>query len=74
MQKYDIMGAAIQGQMTDSASNEVLAEFVALRGNNGKRMEFKEFDADIKGFGVTPATPARQRPCAGGPASPPPRP
>lgn len=50
MQKYDIMGAAIQGQISDSTSNEVLAEFVALRGNNGQRMEFKEFDADIKSF------------------------
>lgn len=50
MQKYDIMGAAIQGQISDSTSNEVLAEFVALRGNNSQRMEFKEFDADIKSF------------------------
>jgi hypothetical protein len=50
MQKYDIMGAAIQGQISDSTSSEVLSEFVALRGNNGKRMEFKEFDADIKSF------------------------
>jgi len=50
MQKYDIMGAAIQGQISDSSSNEVLAEFVALRGNNGKRMDFDEFDKDIKGF------------------------
>jgi hypothetical protein len=50
MQKYDIMGAAIQGQITDSTSNELLAEFVALRGNNGQRMEFKQLDADIKDF------------------------
>lgn len=50
MQKYDIMGAAIQAQISDSTSNEVLAEFVALRGNNSQRMDFKEFDADIKSF------------------------
>jgi hypothetical protein len=50
MQKYDIMGAAIQAQLSDSASNEVLGELVALRGNNGQRMEFKQLDADIKGF------------------------
>ena len=50
MEKYDIMGAAIQGQISDSTSNEVLAEFVALRGNNGERMEFKQLDADIKSF------------------------
>ena len=50
MQKYDIMGATIQGQMTDSSSNEVLAEFVFLRGNNGGRMEFKQLDAGVKNF------------------------
>ncbi|HME38648.1 MAG TPA: DUF3313 family protein [Steroidobacteraceae bacterium] len=50
MEKYDVMGAAIQGQAADSSSTEVLAEFVALRGNNGKRMDFKDFDADIKSF------------------------
>jgi hypothetical protein len=50
MQKYDIMGAAIQAQISDSTSNEVLAELVALRGNNGKRMDFDEFDKDIKSF------------------------
>jgi hypothetical protein len=50
MQKYDIMGAAIQGQVSDSTSNEVLAEFAALRGNNSQRMEFDQLEADIKGF------------------------
>jgi uncharacterized protein DUF3313 len=50
MGKYDIMGAAIQAQITDSASNEVLVEFVALRGNNGQRMKFDELEADIKSF------------------------
>jgi hypothetical protein len=50
MQKYDIMGATIQAQLSDSASNEVLGELVALRGNNGQRMEFKQLEADVKGF------------------------
>jgi hypothetical protein len=50
MQKYDIMGATIQAEITDSTSNEVLASVVALRGNNGKRVDFKELDADVKGF------------------------
>src|SRR5277367_6803075 len=50
MEKYDVMGAAIQGQISDSTSTEVLSEFVALRGNNGKRMDFKDFDANIKSF------------------------
>jgi len=38
------------GQISDSTSNEVLSEFVALRGNNGQRMEFKQLDADVKSF------------------------
>jgi hypothetical protein len=50
MGKYDIMGAAIQAEITDSASNDVLAEFVALRGNNSQRMEFDQLEADIRGF------------------------
>jgi hypothetical protein len=50
MQKYDIMGAAVQGQAMDSTSQDVLAEFVALRGNNGQRMEFDQLEAEIKGF------------------------
>jgi hypothetical protein len=50
MGKYDVMGAAIQGQITDSKSSEVLAEFVGLRGNNGKRMEFSELEAAVKSF------------------------
>jgi hypothetical protein len=50
MGKYDIMGVTLQGEITDSASKEVLAEFVALRGNNDKRLEFKDFNADVEGF------------------------
>jgi len=50
MEKYDIMGVAAQGQLTDSQSNEVMAEFVGLRGNNGQRMTFDQLDTDIKGF------------------------
>jgi len=50
MKKYDIMGAALQGQLMDSKSSEVLAEFVALRGNNGQRIDFNTFDAEVKGF------------------------
>lgn len=50
MQKYDIMGAAIQAQITDSTSNEVLAELVGLRGNNGQRMDFSELDTNVKSF------------------------
>ena len=47
MQKYDIMGGNIQGQITDSVSNDVLAEFVGLRGNNGQRMDFGQVEAEI---------------------------
>ncbi len=50
MEKYDIMGVAAQGQLQDSQSNEVMAEFVGLRGNNGQRMTFDQLDTDIKGF------------------------
>jgi hypothetical protein len=50
MGKYDIMGAAIQAEITDSASNDVLAQLVALRGNNGQRMEFDQLEADVKSF------------------------
>jgi hypothetical protein len=50
MGKYDVMGAAVQGQVMDSVSNDVLAEFVALRGNNGKRMDFDELSDEVKGF------------------------
>jgi hypothetical protein len=50
MQKYDIMGAAVQGEITDSASQEVLAQFVGLRGNTGQRIDFDKLNADIKSF------------------------
>jgi Protein of unknown function (DUF3313) len=50
MQKYDVMGAAVQGEFTDSASQEVLAQFVGLRGGSGKRIEFDQLNADIKSF------------------------
>jgi hypothetical protein len=50
MGKYDIMGAAIQAQLSDSTSNDLVAELVALRGNNGQRMEFDQLNAEVKGF------------------------
>jgi hypothetical protein len=50
MEKYDIMGLTFQAEIMDSATNEVLASVVALRGNNGKRMEFTELDADVRSF------------------------
>jgi len=50
MGKYDIMGAAAQGEIADSASQEILAEFVALRGTNDKRMSFDDFNNEVKGF------------------------
>jgi hypothetical protein len=50
MGKYDIMGAAVQGEIADSTSQEILSEFVALRGNNGKRMSFDDFNNEVKSF------------------------
>lgn len=50
MGKYNIMGVAVQGEITDSASNAVLGQFVGLRGNNGQRMEFDQFEAEVKSF------------------------
>lgn len=50
MEKYDIMGLTFQAEIMDSQTNEVLASVVALRGNNGQRMEFAEFDADVRSF------------------------
>jgi hypothetical protein len=50
MEKYDIMGLTFQAEIMDSQTNEVLASVVALRGNNGQRMEFAEFDADVRRF------------------------
>lgn len=50
MEKYDIMGLTFQAEITDSRTGEVIASLVALRGNNGQRMDFKELDADIRSF------------------------
>ncbi len=50
MEKYDIMGANVQGEFSDSVSSEELADFVALRGNNGHRMTFDELERDVKDF------------------------
>jgi hypothetical protein len=50
MQKYDIMGAAIQAQLSDSATQSLLSELVALRGDNGKRMDFSTLDSEVTGF------------------------
>jgi hypothetical protein len=50
MQKYDIMGAAIQAQLNDSTTQNVLAELVALRGDNGKRLEFSTLDTEVQAF------------------------
>jgi hypothetical protein len=45
---YDIMGAAVQGEITDSASQEVLAQIVGLRESRGQCIEFDKLNADIK--------------------------
>jgi hypothetical protein len=50
MEKYDIMSLTLQAEIVDSTTNEVLASLVALRGNNGQRLEFKDFDADVQSF------------------------
>jgi hypothetical protein len=50
MEKYDITGANVQGEFSDSVSSEELADFVALRGNNGHRMTFDELEKDVKDF------------------------
>lgn len=53
MDKYDIMNMVIQGELTDSQSNEVLAAIVAERGGGDKpvRMDFDQLDAQMKDFG-----------------------
>jgi hypothetical protein len=48
MEKYDILGVNVQGQYSDSVSNDLLAEFVGVRGNNGQRMTFDQLDSDLK--------------------------
>jgi hypothetical protein len=50
MEKYDIMGDAVQGQVLDSQSSEVLGEFVALRGYNGQRITFDQMGTELKAF------------------------
>jgi len=55
MGNYDITGMAIQGEVSDSESKEVLAQVVDLRGGEkeGKqvRIDFDALDATIKDFG-----------------------
>jgi hypothetical protein len=54
MSKYDIMSMALQAELTDSQSNEVLAAVVAERGGTGDkpmRMDFDQLDAQMKDFG-----------------------
>ena len=48
--KYDIMGLTFQAEINDSSSAETMASLVALRGNNGARMDFHELDEDIRSF------------------------
>ena len=48
--KYDIMGLTLQAEITDSNNAETMASLVALRGNNGARMDFHELDEDIRSF------------------------
>jgi Protein of unknown function (DUF3313) len=50
MQKYDITGASIQGEMTDSVSSAALADLVATRGNNGEKLTFDQLESNVKGF------------------------
>jgi hypothetical protein len=55
MEKYDIMSMAIQAELTDSQSGEVLGAIVAERGGMGKndkpmRIDFEELDAQMKDF------------------------
>ncbi len=53
MEKYDIMNMAIQAELTDSQTNEVLAAVVAARGGGEKpvRMDFDQLNADMADFG-----------------------
>jgi hypothetical protein len=49
MEKYDLTNLAAQGEILDSKSNEVLAEFVALRGGS-QRISFDQFFAEFDTF------------------------
>jgi hypothetical protein len=54
MEKYDIMAVAVQAELTDSQTNEVLGAIVAVRaGAEGEplRMDFDELSAQMKEFG-----------------------
>lgn len=53
MSKYDIMSMALQAELTDSQSNEVLAAVVAERGGGEKpvRIDFEQLDSQMKEFG-----------------------
>lgn len=54
MDKYDILGMALQAELSDSQSSEVLAQTVALRGagSDGKpvRIDFNEITGTITDF------------------------
>ncbi len=55
MNKYDILGMAIQGELVDSQSQEVLLAVVAERagtdGDKPRRMDFDELDAQMQEYG-----------------------
>jgi hypothetical protein len=48
--RHSRMGLTFQAQIMDSRTNEVLASSIALRGKNGPRVEFAEFDQDVRSF------------------------
>lgn len=52
MDKYDIMNMTIQAELTDSTSNDVLAQVVAIRGGGAKpvRLDFDQIDANMTDF------------------------
>jgi hypothetical protein len=54
MDKYDIMSMAIQAELTDSQSNDVLGALVAERGGGEKpvRIDFEQLDSQMKEFGA----------------------
>ena len=51
MDKYDIMSMALQAELVDSQTNEVLAEIVAVRGGENERMDFDVLNATVNDFG-----------------------
>ena len=52
MEKYDIMNMVIQAELTDSVTNDVLAEVVSIRGGGAKpvRLDFDQVDASMTDF------------------------